>query len=172
MRVFEHCSLHNVPLRSHRQCVEQFSKIQKAFQCLEKSYEVFKACLKEIDNKEDDSGNEETKQGEAGDEDYVDHDDDIDEDDVNEDYLEKQEDEQYHKKEEDVEEDIDDDDEENVAEEPKKESDHGNGDEGLTLKDIHMTNFNIFVEVRDLIKDGSITLSYGRHYGLMAGTMV
>jgi ATP-binding cassette subfamily F protein 3 len=42
---------------------------------------------------------------------------------------------------------------------------HGNGDEGSTVKDIHMTNFNISVGGRELIKDGSITLSHGRHYG-------
>lgn len=44
---------------------------------------------------------------------------------------------------------------------------HGNGDEGSTVKDIHMTNFNISVGGQELIKDGSITLSYGRHYGLI-----
>jgi ATP-binding cassette subfamily F protein 3 len=44
---------------------------------------------------------------------------------------------------------------------------HGNGDEGSTVKDIHMTNFNISVGGRELIKDGSITLSHGRHYGLI-----
>ena len=36
---------------------------------------------------------------------------------------------------------------------------------GPTVKDIHLENFNISVGGRDLIVDGSITLSYGRHYG-------
>ena len=53
MRVFERFSPHNVPLRSRPKCVEQFSKIQKAFQCLEKSFAEVKACRKEIDNEED-----------------------------------------------------------------------------------------------------------------------
>ncbi|KAK7306858.1 hypothetical protein VNO77_44818 [Canavalia gladiata] len=38
---------------------------------------------------------------------------------------------------------------------------------GPTVKDIHMENFNISVGGRDLIVDGSVTLSYGRHYGLV-----
>jgi len=79
-------------------------KFKKSFQQWEKSYVEVKARLKEIDNKEGDSDNEETKQGEVGDEDYVDQDDDTNEDDVDEDYLEKQEDEQYHNNEEDAEE--------------------------------------------------------------------
>ena len=36
---------------------------------------------------------------------------------------------------------------------------------GPTVKDIHMENFNISVGGRDLIVDGSLTLSFGRHYG-------
>ncbi|GLJ41053.1 hypothetical protein SUGI_0849910 [Cryptomeria japonica] len=44
---------------------------------------------------------------------------------------------------------------------------HGTGDEGSAARDIHMENFNISVGGRDLIKDGSVTLSYGRHYGLI-----
>lgn len=36
---------------------------------------------------------------------------------------------------------------------------------GPNVKDIHMENFNISVGGRDLILDGSITLSFGRHYG-------
>lgn len=39
---------------------------------------------------------------------------------------------------------------------------------GPTVKDIHMENFNISVGGRDLIVDGSITLSFGRHYGEFA----
>jgi translation initiation factor RLI1 len=38
---------------------------------------------------------------------------------------------------------------------------------GSTVKEILMTNFNTFVGGRELIKDGSITLSHGRHYGLI-----
>ncbi|XP_054825121.1 ABC transporter F family member 3 [Prosopis cineraria] len=38
---------------------------------------------------------------------------------------------------------------------------------GAAVKDIHMENFNISVGGRDLIEDGSITLSFGRHYGLI-----
>lgn len=70
MRVFERCSLHNVPLRSRPKCVEQFSKIQEAFQRLEKSIAEVKACGKEIDNKEDDSDIEEMRQEEAKEENY------------------------------------------------------------------------------------------------------
>ena len=36
---------------------------------------------------------------------------------------------------------------------------------GSTVRDIHMDNFNVSVGGRDLIVDGSITLSFGRHYG-------
>lgn len=39
--------------------------------------------------------------------------------------------------------------------------------EGATVKDIHMENFNVSVGGRDLIVDGSVTLSFGRHYGLV-----
>lgn len=42
----------------------------------------------------------------------------------------------------------------------------GQGD-GPTVKDIRMENFNISVGGRDLIVDGSVTLSYGRHYGML-----
>ncbi|XP_061374261.1 ABC transporter F family member 3 [Gastrolobium bilobum] len=38
---------------------------------------------------------------------------------------------------------------------------------GHTVKDIHMEGFNISVGGRDLIVDGSVTLSFGRHYGLV-----
>ncbi|KAI4315559.1 hypothetical protein L6164_028355 [Bauhinia variegata] len=41
------------------------------------------------------------------------------------------------------------------------------GSGGPAVKDIHMENFNISVGGRDLIVDGSVTLSYGRHYGLV-----
>lgn len=37
--------------------------------------------------------------------------------------------------------------------------------EGAAVKDIHMENFNVSVGGRDLIVDGSVTLSFGRHYG-------
>lgn len=36
---------------------------------------------------------------------------------------------------------------------------------GPAVRDIHMENFNISVGGRDLIVDGTITLSFGRHYG-------
>lgn len=36
---------------------------------------------------------------------------------------------------------------------------------GTVVKDIHMENFDISVGGRDLIVEGSITLSFGRHYG-------
>lgn len=42
----------------------------------------------------------------------------------------------------------------------------GQGD-GPTIKDIRMENFNISVGGRDLIVDGSVTLSFGRHYGTL-----
>ncbi|XP_031248783.1 ABC transporter F family member 3 [Pistacia vera] len=38
---------------------------------------------------------------------------------------------------------------------------------GPAVKDIHMENFNVSVGGRDLIVDGSVTLSFGRHYGLV-----
>ncbi|KAK8523042.1 hypothetical protein V6N13_076265 [Hibiscus sabdariffa] len=38
---------------------------------------------------------------------------------------------------------------------------------GAAVRDIHMENFNVSVGGRDLIVDGSVTLSYGRHYGLV-----
>lgn len=41
---------------------------------------------------------------------------------------------------------------------------HENSD-GPTVRDLHMENFNISVGGRDLIVDGCVTLSYGRHYG-------
>lgn len=36
---------------------------------------------------------------------------------------------------------------------------------GPTVKDIHLENFDISVGGRDLIVEGSVTLSFGRHYG-------
>lgn len=38
---------------------------------------------------------------------------------------------------------------------------------GPAVKDIHMENFSVSVGGRDLIVDGSVTLSFGRHYGLV-----
>ncbi|CAN1138995.1 ABC transporter F family member 3 [Linum perenne] len=38
---------------------------------------------------------------------------------------------------------------------------------GPTVKDLHMDNFVVSVGGRDLIVDGSLTLSFGRHYGLV-----
>ncbi|KAG8382542.1 hypothetical protein BUALT_Bualt05G0088200 [Buddleja alternifolia] len=43
---------------------------------------------------------------------------------------------------------------------------HDNSD-AATVRDLHMENFNISVGGRDLIVDGRVTLSYGRHYGLI-----
>ncbi|XP_047325881.1 ABC transporter F family member 3 [Impatiens glandulifera] len=42
-----------------------------------------------------------------------------------------------------------------------------NHGEGAGSKDIHMENFNISVGGRELIVDGCLTLSFGRHYGLI-----
>lgn len=36
---------------------------------------------------------------------------------------------------------------------------------GPAFRDVHLENFNVSVGGRDLIVDGSVTLSYGRHYG-------
>lgn len=44
---------------------------------------------------------------------------------------------------------------------------HDGGGGGPNIKDIHLENFNISVGGRDLIVDGSVTLSFGRHYGLV-----
>ncbi|KAK4489224.1 hypothetical protein RD792_005019 [Penstemon davidsonii] len=38
---------------------------------------------------------------------------------------------------------------------------------GSSVRDLHMENFNISVGGRDLIVDGCVTLSFGRHYGLV-----
>lgn len=43
---------------------------------------------------------------------------------------------------------------------------HENSD-APAVRDIHMENFNISVGGRDLIVDGCVTLSFGRHYGLV-----
>ncbi|XP_076895405.1 ABC transporter F family member 3-like [Bidens hawaiensis] len=44
---------------------------------------------------------------------------------------------------------------------------HDNSAEGSTVRDIHMENFNVSVGGRDLIVDCTVTLSFGRHYGLI-----
>ncbi|XP_076924704.1 ABC transporter F family member 3-like [Bidens hawaiensis] len=44
---------------------------------------------------------------------------------------------------------------------------HDNSAEGSTVRDIHMENFNVSVGGRDLIVDCTVTLSFGRHYGLV-----
>ncbi|CAI0441754.1 unnamed protein product [Linum tenue] len=49
---------------------------------------------------------------------------------------------------------------------PRVSVNHDNSG-GATVKDLHMDNFNISVGGRDLIVDGSLTLSFGRHYGLV-----
>lgn len=43
-----------------------------------------------------------------------------------------------------------------------------NHGDGPNVKDIHMENFSISVGGRDLIVDGTVTLSFGRHYGELA----
>ncbi|XP_057967633.1 ABC transporter F family member 3 [Malania oleifera] len=44
---------------------------------------------------------------------------------------------------------------------------HDGGGGGPAVKDIRMDNFSVSVGGRDLIVDGSVTLSFGRHYGLV-----
>ncbi|KAL9259154.1 ABC transporter F family member 3-like protein [Drosera capensis] len=44
---------------------------------------------------------------------------------------------------------------------------HNNDSSGPVVRDIHLENFNISVGGRDLIVDGVVTLSFGRHYGLV-----
>lgn len=44
---------------------------------------------------------------------------------------------------------------------------HDNTVEGPVIRDIRMENFNVSVGGRDLIVDGTVTLSFGRHYGLV-----
>ncbi|RWR72156.1 ABC transporter-like protein [Cinnamomum micranthum f. kanehirae] len=44
---------------------------------------------------------------------------------------------------------------------------HGTGEDGPGAKDIHLENFNVSVGGRELIKEGTVTLSFGRHYGLV-----
>ncbi|KAL9242944.1 hypothetical protein vseg_016899 [Gypsophila vaccaria] len=50
---------------------------------------------------------------------------------------------------------------------PKVCVNHGQDVGGPNIKDIHLDNFNISVGGRDLILDGAVTLSFGRHYGLI-----
>lgn len=44
---------------------------------------------------------------------------------------------------------------------------HWNRDDGNAPKDIRMDNFSISVGGRELISEASVTLAYGRHYGLV-----
>lgn len=44
---------------------------------------------------------------------------------------------------------------------------HGQDTGGPAIRDIHLENFNVSVGGRDLIVDGVVTLSFGRHYGLI-----
>uniref|UniRef100_A0A803L585 ABC transporter domain-containing protein n=1 Tax=Chenopodium quinoa TaxID=63459 RepID=A0A803L585_CHEQI len=44
---------------------------------------------------------------------------------------------------------------------------HGQDTGGPTIRDIHLDSFTVSVGGRDLIVDGSVTLSFGRHYGLI-----
>ena len=43
---------------------------------------------------------------------------------------------------------------------------HGQDTGGPVIRDIHLDSFNVSVGGRDLIVDGSVTLSFGRHYGI------
>ena len=78
MQVFERCSPHNMPLRSHPEFMEHSSKIQKAFQRLEKSFAEVKVCQEE--NVEEEK-KEEFDQNIENDPDEVDL--DVDENDIN-----------------------------------------------------------------------------------------
>ncbi|MCL7049070.1 hypothetical protein MKW94_015012 [Papaver nudicaule] len=42
---------------------------------------------------------------------------------------------------------------------------HDDNVKGPAVKDIHMENFSVSFGGRELIQDGSVTLSFGRHYG-------
>jgi hypothetical protein len=42
---------------------------------------------------------------------------------------------------------------------------HGQDTGGPTIRDIHLDNFSVSVGGRELIVDGEVTLSFGRHYG-------
>ncbi|CAM8986700.1 unnamed protein product [Rhodiola kirilowii] len=44
---------------------------------------------------------------------------------------------------------------------------HDGGGVGPNIKDLHLVNFSVSVGGRELIVDGSVTLSFGRHYGLV-----
>ncbi|XP_072993788.1 ABC transporter F family member 3, partial [Typha latifolia] len=44
---------------------------------------------------------------------------------------------------------------------------HNGNESGSAVRDIHMENFSVTVGGRDLIQDASVTLSFGRHYGLV-----
>lgn len=44
---------------------------------------------------------------------------------------------------------------------------HDGSESGSTIRDIHMENFTVSVGGRDLIQDCTVTLSFGRHYGLV-----
>eukprot|EP00249_Psilotum_nudum_P023811 c28989_g1_i1 orf=609-2861(+) len=54
-----------------------------------------------------------------------------------------------------------------VASMPAAIVNHGRSEEGSVSKDVRMENFTISVGGRELISDASITLAYGRHYGLV-----
>ncbi|KAL8216610.1 hypothetical protein R6Q57_023447 [Mikania cordata] len=44
---------------------------------------------------------------------------------------------------------------------------HDNSADGSAVRDIHMENFNVSVGGRELVVDCTVTLSFGRHYGLV-----
>ncbi|XP_057520440.1 ABC transporter F family member 3 [Amaranthus tricolor] len=44
---------------------------------------------------------------------------------------------------------------------------HGQDTGGPAIRDIHLDNFSVSVGGRELIVDGEVTLSFGRHYGLI-----
>lgn len=45
---------------------------------------------------------------------------------------------------------------------------HGQDTGGPTIRDIHLDSFTVSVGGRDLIVDGAVTLSFGRHYGMFS----
>ncbi|KMT12421.1 hypothetical protein BVRB_5g103530 [Beta vulgaris subsp. vulgaris] len=45
--------------------------------------------------------------------------------------------------------------------------DHGQDTGGPSIRDIHLDGFSVSVGGRELIVDGSVTLSFGRHFGLI-----
>lgn len=49
--------------------------------------------------------------------------------------------------------------------------DHGQDTGGPSIRDIHLDGFSVSVGGRELIVDGSVTLSFGRHFGTLSLTI-